>query len=188
MKINFGCGFNKMPGYLNVDKFSACNPDQVLDTEVFPWPLESDSVDESIFKHSLEHMGASSDCFIKIMQELYRVSKNDALVIIHAPHPRHDTFLGDPTHVRVITPTVMDLFNKKLNLHWQATGVANSQLALYTHVDFEVQNVTHILENKYLQLLQNGSITDEELRNIANELNNVVVEYHMVLKVIKPFS
>lgn len=185
MKINFGCGYNKLPGYLNVDKVATCNPDMILDTEVFPWPFEANSIDESFFKHSLEHMGAHSDCFIKIMQELYRVSKNGSTIQIHVPHPRHDSFIGDPTHVRIITPLVLSLFSKKLNLYWQSIGAANSQLALYTNVDFEIQHVTQIFEDKYIKLLQNGTINENELGNIANELNNVISEYHITLKVIK---
>ena len=185
MKINFGCGFNKKSGYLNVDKFDTCSPDLLADLDVFPWPLDSDSVDESFFNHSLEHMAASADGFIQLMQELYRVSKHQAIIQIHVPHPRHDNFIGDPTHVRIITPQVLTLFSKKLNLHWQKVGAANSPLALYAGVDFEIKNVNQILENKFMEMLQKGEISEEELRTLANERNNVISEYQITLQVIK---
>ena len=38
MKLNLGCGNYKMNGFVNVDKFADCEPDEVVDLEVFPWP------------------------------------------------------------------------------------------------------------------------------------------------------
>ena len=37
------------------------------------------------------------------MKELYRISCDQANIHISVPHPRHDDFLADPTHVRPIT-------------------------------------------------------------------------------------
>jgi hypothetical protein len=54
MKINMGCGQNKLEGFLNVDKFAECAPDLQVDLEVFPWPLESDSSEEIIFNFNNE--------------------------------------------------------------------------------------------------------------------------------------
>ena len=33
MKLNLGCGFDKREGWLNVDSFAECQPDQFLDIE-----------------------------------------------------------------------------------------------------------------------------------------------------------
>jgi ubiquinone/menaquinone biosynthesis C-methylase UbiE len=185
MKLNLGCGFNKLAGYVNVDKYPTCNPDLQVDMEIFPWPFESDSVDEVVFNHSLEHMGAAADDFLHIMKELYRVCKGEALVRINVPHPRHDNFIGDPTHVRIVSPQVLNLFSKKLNHSWRERGLPNTPLALYTDVDFEVMEVIQILENSYLQSFQSGAISEQELRVMVDEKNNVVSEYKMVVKVIK---
>ena len=185
MKLNLGCGFNKLAGYVNVDKYPTGNPDLVADLEAFPWPFESDSVDEVVFNHSLEHMGAATDVFLQIMKELYRVCKNEASVLINVPHPRHDNFIGDPTHVRIVTPQILNLFSKKLNHSWRERGLPNTPLALYTDVDFEVVDVVQILENSYLQAFQSGAISEQELRVMVDEKNNVVSQYKMVVKVIK---
>ena len=122
MKLNMGCGKQKLPDYINVDAYAYCKPDLQFDLETFPWPWEDNSVDAVLFQQSLEHMGASTPVFLKLMQELYRVCKNGAEVNIIVPHPRCDSFIGDPTHVRIITPQILKLFDKQLNDEWEISG------------------------------------------------------------------
>jgi predicted SAM-dependent methyltransferase len=106
MKLNMGCGQHKLPDYINVDTASECSPDVLFDLEQHPWPWESDSVDAVLFNHSLEHLGAEVGAFKTIMRELYRICRDGATVQINVPHPRHDDFIADPTHVRAITPGI----------------------------------------------------------------------------------
>jgi|GEM_PF-1906114 len=40
LKLNIGCGFNKIDGYVNVDAFPDCSPDVLWDLETTPWPFE----------------------------------------------------------------------------------------------------------------------------------------------------
>ena len=49
------------------------------------------------------------------MKELYRICKNNSIIDIVVPHPRHDDFLSDPTHVRPITDMTLSLYDKELN-------------------------------------------------------------------------
>ena len=53
-------------------------------------------------KHVLEHLGRDTDTFLAIWKELYRVAAPGATVRIVVPHPRHQDFLQDPTHVRAM--------------------------------------------------------------------------------------
>ncbi len=53
---------------------------------------------------------------------MYRVCRDGAVISISVPHPRHDDFINDPTHVRVVTPELLNLFNKKLNKQWAEGG------------------------------------------------------------------
>jgi hypothetical protein len=131
VKLNLGCGHKKLKGYVNVDSSSFCKPDLVFDLDQTPWPWSDNQVSEVIFFHALEHMGATANIFFKLMQELYRVCAHNALIKITVPHPRHDNFLGDPTHVRVITPMVLSLFSKANCDLWQAQGASNTPLAHY---------------------------------------------------------
>jgi hypothetical protein len=185
MKLNLGCGFNKKDGYVNVDKFDTCKPDLLMDVESLPWSFGSNEVDEVLFNHSLEHMGQDTDIFLGIMKELYRICKAGARIQINVPHPRHDNFLGDPTHVRVVTPDTMAMFSKKENLRWQGQGAANTPLGLYLNVDFELRQIENVLEQRYMSLLQTRQISDEELGVIARERNNVISEYRITLEVVK---
>lgn len=185
MKLNMGCGVNRREGWVNVDKEAACNPDLLLDVERFPWPLDDDSVDEMLFHHSLEHMGQSSSLFLDIMQEIYRVCSHGATLQVNVPHPRHDHFLGDPTHVRAITPDLFALFSKKNNESWRHMGAANTPLALYLDVDFELRQVTQVIEQDYLRRLESGEITEMTLQQLIRERNNIVSEFRITLTVIK---
>ena len=47
MKLNLGCGYNKYPGYVNVDHDANCSPDIVADLEG-RLPFDDSSVDEII--------------------------------------------------------------------------------------------------------------------------------------------
>ena len=73
MKLNLGCGFDKRDGWLNVDNFAECAPDQLLDIEQTPWDLPTNGFDHVLAKHVLEHVGAQFDGFAAVMRELYRV-------------------------------------------------------------------------------------------------------------------
>lgn len=185
MKLNMGCGMNKCEGYVNVDMYPDGAPDVLWDLERTPWPWESDSVSEILFNHSLEHIGADSRVFLKMMQELYRVCRPGAGIQINVPHPRHDNFIGDPTHVRVVTPQMLTLFSRQANLEWKAKGAANSPLALYLNVDFEIDRVEYMLEEPYASLMRAGEIGDDELNVAVRERNNVVNEIRITLRVIK---
>lgn len=183
MKLNLGCGQHRLPGYVNVDKYGS--PDLRHDLEVFPWPWPDGSVDEVLLHHVLEHLGQSPQVFIGIIKELYRVCKPDAPVRITVPHPRHDHFLGDPTHVRPISADVFYLFSKQMNLEWQKTGLANSPLALHHGVDFEIIEHVFMLEDKYRAARKSGQLDQQALDELIRERNNVVREIQLTLRVVK---
>lgn len=180
-----GCGQNKLPGFVNVDAFAACNPDEVVDLEVTPWPWPDNCAAEVMFYHSLEHMGASSQAFFGIMRELYRICAPGAEVVVVAPHPRHDNFIDDPTHVRIITPGVMSLFDRARNEDWAKRHCSNTPLGLYLGVDFRIVQVETKLAEPYATDLQEGRCNAEEIRLRLRNDNNVATEYRLRLRVHK---
>ena len=180
-----GCGHNRVPGSVNVDVSPACKPDLVCDLEDLPWPWPSDSVDRVRFNHCLEHLGQDPKIFLGMMKELYRICRNGSEVEINVPHPRHDDFIGDPTHVRAITPELLTLFNRDANDQWKASGAANTPFAHYLGVDFELASVSTVLAEPYATRYQRGELTAETLGEMARERNNIVAEYRMALRVKK---
>jgi len=185
MNLNLGCGFNKKTGYVNVDMFEECQPDLLYDLELLPWPWPDSSVDRVLFNHSLEHLGQNHRVFLGMMKELYRVCRNGAQVEIHVPHPRHDDFINDPTHVRIITPDLLSLFSRRKNDEWKRLGVANSRFAHYLHVDFEVVHIFKVLAEPFMSRFQQGQISVEQLDELAKAQNNVVREFEIAMIVHK---
>ena len=185
LKLNLGCGQNKLPGFVNVDKAERCAPDRVVDLERFPWPFEDDSVGEVVLRHTLEHLGATPDIYLGIFKELYRVCAKDATVTIAVPHPRSDDFLNDPTHVRAVTPQGLELFSKKRNREWAQGGYANTPLGLYLDVDFEIQRVGYTPASPWRERMERGQLSREQLAEAMQMYNNVIREIEIVLAVRK---
>jgi len=183
LKLNLGSGQNPRTGYLNVDR--AGSPDLWVDLEKVPWPWDTSSVGEVVFNHVLEHLGETVQGYYGIIKELYRVCAAGAAIHIVVPHPRHDDFLSDPTHVRIITPRSLSLFSKAQNRQWAKEKSANSPLGLYLDVDFEVESASFILEEPWASQFVNKQISDEELHQATLRYNNVVKEIRVVMKVIK---
>jgi hypothetical protein len=175
MRLNLGCGHNRKAGWVNVDKFG--DPDVRHDLETFPWPWPDDSIEEIELVHVLEHLGQSVEVYLKIFQEIYRISKPGCEIMIRVPHPRHDNFLDDPTHVRPVTRLGLQLFNQYQNDFWRRNGCANSPLGQYLGVDFDL--VQHIeAESDGWQKHATEAERDFHI--------NTVVECTFRLKVMKP--
>lgn len=184
-RLNIGCGFNLIHGFINVDKSPACHPDLVFDVETQPWPWPTSSIEQVLFFHSLEHMAPDPNVYLGIIRELYRVCAPQARVRIVAPHPRHDDFINDPTHVRPITPMLFTLFDQERNRRWIEGHFANTPLAIYLGVDFIVESSDVILTADYQEKVQRGELSEEAVRMLLLERNNIAKEYDIILRIRK---
>jgi hypothetical protein len=184
LKLNLGCGSNPVDGYVNVDKFG--EPDVCHDLEVFPWPWPDNSADRVQMIHVLEHLGASTEVYFGIIRELYRVCCHGALIRIVVPHSRHQNFFDDPTHVRVVTPLGLRLFSKSENRIWAEEGSANSPLGLYLDVDLELKNLILHPSDDWYALHPERPVNEELFLRESNLYNNLVLQYEMILEVVKP--
>src|SRR5271156_6272741 len=174
MRLNLGCGNRKISGWVNVDKVAACSPDQVVDLEKFPWPWPDNSVEEVSLSHVLEHLGGVTEIYLGIIKELYRVCLDGAKISIVVPHPRHDHFLTDPTHVRVITPDGLRMFSQTANRQWIAAGAANTPLGLYIGVDFAIDSINAIPDEPWKGRFKRKEISLTDLQDAARKYNNVI--------------
>jgi predicted SAM-dependent methyltransferase len=185
LKLNLGCGYNRLDGHVNVDSSAVCSPDLVVNLEETPWPWPSDSADTVVFNHSLEHMCAATDRFLALMSELYRVCCDKALIRICVPHPRHNDFIDDPTHVRIITPQLLSLFDRTKNDEWRANKCSNTPLAHYLGVDFHITHLEIWLEEPYSSQMQSGQLTTQQLDLEVKTKNNVAKEYRIEMRARK---
>jgi predicted SAM-dependent methyltransferase len=181
LKLNLGCGHDLKAEYVNVDKYGKV--DIVHDLETFPWPWEDDSVQHILLKHVLEHLGETKEVYLGIIKEIYRISTPGAAVEILVPHPKHDDFTDDPTHVRAITQSGLRLFSKSMNYEWMTKGCSNTPLAFQLDVDFEIRDHHWILDPVWAEILKDK---DEcMVSQAARRYNNVVREIQIILEVLK---
>jgi hypothetical protein len=188
MKFNMGCGARKLPGFVNVDAVAACSPDQVADLEATPWPWPESCADEIRFIHALEHMGGDPKVFLAIMSEIYRIAADGCRVQIDVPHPRHDNFLADPTHVRAITTQTLLLFDREMCDRAASAGAANTPLAHYLGVDFQLIHTDTVIDEPHFSQFKKGLLSEADVKRLVRSQFNVVRELRMTLKVRKPIG
>lgn len=95
LKLNLGSGGRPLHGYVNVDvNSSSPNVDIVHDLNVYPWPFETDSVDEVIMWQCLEHLVDRN----LAMKEIHRILKKGGVAKITVPHFTWQYAYIDPTH------------------------------------------------------------------------------------------
>lgn len=180
MKINIGAGDTVETDYIRIDYDTLTNPDYVLDLEKDRLPFEDSTVEAVKAHHILEHLGEG---FFHCLQELYRVCKHGARVHIRVPHPRHDTFLADPTHRRPITVMTMQMFSKKFNELCRQQNAATSRLADYFNVDFEIIDYKYIPDRGMEATIQH--LNSQQKSEYADQHFNIVSEIQMTLVVVK---
>jgi predicted SAM-dependent methyltransferase len=185
LKLNLGCGFDKRDGWLNVDNFPECQPDQLLNIEDTPWDLPTDGIDEIQMKHVLEHVGADFKVFAAVMRELHRIAAPDGIIEIQVPHVRHDTFWSDPTHVRAFTALTFQMMSKRRNREWMEQRANYTMLGFLMDVDFEMESAFQVYDPLWYAKEERGEITRDELRQAAHERWNVVRELHVKLRAVK---
>jgi len=180
MRLNIGAGDQKIEGFVTVDYDENCSPDYVVDIEREKLPFEDNTVEQVICHHVLEHLGEGYFHFVK---ELYRVCKDEALIDILVPHPRHEYFLDDPTHRRPITVAGWWLFSRKYNDLCKQQSARASRLAYYLGVDFEVVESNDIPDPRYAKEFEGQPVP--LVKKYLSEHNNIIMETHIKLIVVK---
>lgn len=95
LRLNLGSGGRPKDGYVNVDvNPNAPNVDRVHDLNSYPWPFDSNSVDEVVMEHCLEHLIDRN----RAMKEVHRILKKNGVAKITVPHFTWQLAYADPTH------------------------------------------------------------------------------------------
>jgi len=180
MKLNFGCGHQKKEGFVNIDCYDTGKQDLVLDLNNL-WPWEENSVDEVHMIHFLEHLSPDPTERISFMRQLYHVCKDKAKIKIIVPHPRHDNFLNDPTHVWAITEETFNLFDLEKNKFWRDNGYSNSTFAIEYGVNFKVVEVKRYFE----EMTKHLRYAIQNFEALLPIVNNVINQIEIDLEVVK---
>jgi ubiquinone/menaquinone biosynthesis C-methylase UbiE len=132
MKIlDIGCGNKKFRSRNREDKVMGMDiarlpgVDKVHNMEKFPWPFNKNEFEVIIANQVLEHV---SD-LIKTMEEIWRISKPNAIIKINVPFFAYHRAFQDPTHKRFFTTGTFEYFTEKSGLNY------------YTKARFEVVKV-----------------------------------------------
>jgi predicted SAM-dependent methyltransferase len=185
LKLNLGCGYLPLEGYVNVDNDPNARADMWFDLEDV-WPIQDDSVTEIVMHHVMEHLGETYRSFIAVMQELYRVSQHGCVWKITVPHPDSDTFSTDPTHVRRVTPAMLKMFDQADNVQDIVNHGHYTKLGLMHGIDIEVIHETTTPMQHWAKRLESGQSTWEDLDFAAIHWRNVAQEIYMECRTHKP--
>lgn len=180
MKLNLGCGYNKYPGYVNVDSDPKCSPDIVANLEE-PLPFGDSTVSEIILYHVLEHLGQDTQTYFRIWQEFYRVLKPGGEIRITVPHWNHENFHHDPTHVRKVTPVGVQMFSQKKNRETIDSGGQETTLGIQLGIDFEIENAFFDPTPWFAEAVKTGRATEQDL----HRFNNACFQVHIYARAVK---
>lgn len=189
-KYNLGCGTSKKEGYVNIDKYEIFNPDKVMDLEKFPWDIEDNSASKIVLHHVLEHIGETTECFLNVMKEIYRISKPFAKIYITVPHPYSYDFIVDPTHVRRITEHTLQMFSKK-SCDELGKNNPTTRLAYICDVNFDVTNIKYHVNDEVCNYLVSKNLISENFKEeLANDFHqkiflNIINSMYVELTAIK---
>ena len=91
-KLDIGCGNKKVPGAIGIDFNPNLDADVVHDLNIFPYPFDDGEFDEV---HILGTLFLLNDS-VKVMEEVYRICKLGAHVVVLQPYFRSVWNYVDP--------------------------------------------------------------------------------------------
>lgn len=97
--LDLGCGKKKRPDAIGVDYSDRHDADVIHDLNVFPYPFDNDSIDYVYLDNVLEHLERP----MRVMEEVYRITKPGACVKVIVPYFRSVWAFIDPTHKTCFT-------------------------------------------------------------------------------------
>ena len=122
--LDLGCGAKKGSGAFGVDAVSLPGVDLVHDLAATPYPLPENCADQIYLNHVLEHFENP----LPIMEEVWRLARPHARVLIRTPHYSGCYAWNDPTHRRAFSAESFRYFGE-------------NNYSYYTHARFRVLHV-----------------------------------------------
>jgi len=170
VKLNVGCGRNIMDGWVNLDSIPLPGVDIVFDLESCATrkiPLPDDAAEELFLSHVIEHIHN----ILPMMEELHRVARPDAKMIIRVPYGSSDDAYEDPTHIRPCFIGTFGYFSQPF--YWRADYGYRG--------DWQPKRITLAVEKRFVQT---NNVT--QIMAMVRHQRNVVKEMAVELRCIKP--
>jgi len=114
--LDIGCGENKQPNFVGMDKRKVKGVDVVHNLEDLPYPFEDDICLTIIGSHIWEHL--KPWLTIDIMNELWRIMKVGGQLAFSLPYGWSYGFIQDPTHCNPTNEATWQYFDPRFPL-WQ---------------------------------------------------------------------
>jgi len=114
-KLNLGCGKDIREGCINLDNKILEGVDIVYDLNEFPYPFQDNQFEEIISFGCIELIDAD---FIKIMEELYRITKPSGIIKIRCPAFPNMCSVQDPLTKHFIMYNSFNYFLKEGGLDY----------------------------------------------------------------------
>ena len=169
-KLNIGCGRNIMGGWMNLDSMPLPGVDIIFDLESCATrkiPLPDDSAEELLLSHVIEHIHN----ILPMMEELHRVARPDAKMVIRVPYGSSDDAYEDPTHIRRCFIGTFGYFSQPF--YWRADYGYRG--------DWQPKKITLAIEKRFVQ-----SNDVNKIMALVRHQRNVVKEMAVELHCIKP--
>jgi SAM-dependent methyltransferase len=138
--LDLGCGINKYPGAIGLDRGPNTRADIIADLDHFPYPIRDNSFGQVRAIHVVEHVSN----IIRMMEELHRVLVPGGQAVIVTPHYTDFSSFCDPTHkwhlnsfsLRYFGPNHAG-FGYYSNARFREISVHVRLLALWRYLGFE---------------------------------------------------
>ncbi len=127
--LEIGAGHHRVKGYETHEMINVGDPPphHIFDLDVRPWPLSSNNYDIVVIRNVLEHLNDT----VGPMEEIYRICRHGARVLVRVPHWHSSTAFVDPTHRRFFDFRTFMFFDKQSRL--------GMQRSYYSAVDFRFE-------------------------------------------------
>ena len=142
--LNLGCGRKPLPGAVNVDISSDVGADVVHNLARMPWPLPSDAFAEVHAYDVIEHL----EDVVGAMEEIHRVCRQGAKVMITVPHFSSANAFTDPTHRHQFSVFTFDYFQHGHELAFYSGARFRRTRSQIVFAPTMVNKIVHRLANR----------------------------------------
>ncbi len=92
--LDIGCARNKIPNSIGIDINPESKADIIHDLNLYPYPVEENSIDQVFAKHIIEHLNDPR----KFVREIFRILKPGGTAFFETPHFSCRVAYSEPEH------------------------------------------------------------------------------------------